>query len=72
MLVLSRQVGQRCRLTVPASWMKNNEPLVIEVMLASVRGFNKARLGFDAPRDVEVERIDGSGNDGIPTVSVSP
>lgn len=72
MLVLSRNVGQRCRMTVPGSWMKNGEPLVLEVMLASIRGANKARLAFEAPRDVEVERIDGPASDGIPNVSVSP
>lgn len=70
MLVLSRHIGQRCRLTVPGAWMKNGEPLVVDVMLASIRG-SKARLGFEAPRDVEIERIDEPLNQ-VPTVSVSP
>jgi sRNA-binding carbon storage regulator CsrA len=71
MLILSRHTGQRCRMTVPGEWMKNGEPLVLEVMLASIRGANKARLGFDAPRDVEVVRIDDPPSL-VPTVSVSP
>ena len=51
MLVLSRQVDQKIRIEVPAS----STPTLIDVTCVDIRG-DKVRIGFEAPRDVEIKR----------------
>lgn len=53
-LVLSRTFGEQVVLTVPPS----DQPTRIIVMLTDIRSGNKARIGFEAPDNVSINRAE--------------
>jgi sRNA-binding carbon storage regulator CsrA len=55
MLVLARQVDESVLVTVPGRLLKSGKAIQVRVMLTELH-FRKAKLGFDAPREVRVDR----------------
>jgi carbon storage regulator CsrA len=55
MLVVSRDIGEVVVIDVPGHLLKSGEPLLVRVMLTKTH-INKAKLGFDAPEEVDIHR----------------
>lgn len=57
MLVLSRTVDGRIRVTVPGELLTSGQPLNIDVCLCYLRG-ERAGIGFDADRRISIDRME--------------
>lgn len=54
MLVVTREVGQTIRITVPPSSVEQT----IDVYLTEIRTTEKARIGIEADRSIAVHRLE--------------
>lgn len=58
MLILSRRRNERVIINIPREAMNGEDDLLqLQVVLVAVRG-DKVRLGFDAPKAVEINRFE--------------
>lgn len=58
MLVLSRHGNERVIINIPREAMNGEDDLLqLQVVIVAVRG-DKVRLGFDAPKAVEINRFE--------------